>query len=299
MLRGNHGQDVFFDEADRSRFYLLLQEGIERFKYRIHAVCLMSNHVHLALQVHKTPLSRIMQNLSFRYTQYYNRRREKAGHLFQGRYKALLIDADSYLVELVRYIHLNPIRAGMVERPDAYPWSSHRAYLGLENFPWLTTNWIYSQFAQHSDESRKGYEQFVADGLHDGYRPEFHRGSFEGRALGEDRFIEEALARAEEPINGHPSIESIVAAVCSVYQISKSEISSRTRARKISEARALTALLVREAEGVTLVELGKCLNRDLSSLSQAARRVEQRLRKSSCLQGRIKTAKNNIPICQA
>jgi putative transposase len=299
MLRGNHGQDVFFDETDRSRFYLLLQEGTERFKHRIHAFCLMTNHVHLAVQVRETPLSRIMQNLGFRYTQYFNRRRKKTGHLFQGRYKALLIDADDYLLELVRYIHLNPVRAGLVEQPEAYPWSAHRAYLGLENIPWLTMDWIYGQFAQHASESRRRYEKFVADGLHEGYRTEFHRGSFEGRALGDDTFIEKALTRAEETINRHPSIESIIAAVCSAYRISEAEITSRSRVRKVSEARGVAALLVREAEGLLLVELGKRLNQDLSSLSQAARRVEKRLREDSCLQGRLEAVKSNFPICQA
>ncbi|MDH5561852.1 MAG: transposase, partial [Deltaproteobacteria bacterium] len=111
ILRGNGGQDIFFSKADRSRFYLLLQDGAERFSHRIHAFCLMTNHVHLAIQVGEVPLSRIMQNISFRYTGYLNRRKQRTGHVFQGRYKALLIDADSYLVELVRYIHCNPVRA--------------------------------------------------------------------------------------------------------------------------------------------------------------------------------------------
>jgi len=299
MLRGNHGQDVFSDDADRSRFYLLLQEGTERFKHRIHSFCLMTNHVHLAVQVRETPLSRIMQNLGFRYTQYVNRRQQKSGHLFQGRFKALLIDADGYLLELVRYIHLNPVRAGMVEKPEAFPWSAHRAYLGLERLPWLTTDWIYGQFAQHLGESRRRYKKFMAEGLHEGHRPEFHRGSFQGRALGDDNFIEEALTRADETINRDPSIESIIAAVCSAYGITEAEITSRSRVRKVSEARGLAALLVREAEGLLLVDLGKYVNLDLSSLSQAARRVEQRLREDSSLQGRLEAVMNNIPICQA
>ena len=130
ILRGNGGQDIFIDKKDRTRFYFLLQEGVERYRHRIHAYCLMTNHVHLAIQVGDVPLSRIIQNLSFRYTRYLNRRKNQVGHLFQGRYKALLIDADSYLLELVRYIHNNPVRAGMVKTAEEYPWSSHHAYLG-------------------------------------------------------------------------------------------------------------------------------------------------------------------------
>jgi len=291
--------DTFFSDADYREYLYLMAEWCNRRKVQIWGYCLMTNHVHLAIQVHEKPLSRIMQNLGFRYTQYFNRRRKKIGHLFQGRYKALLIDADAYLLELVRYIHLNPVRAGMVEQPDDYAWSAHRAYLGRERLPWLTTDWIYGQFARHAGESCRSYERFVGDGMQEGYRPEFHRGSFEGRALGDDNFLEEALARAGESINRKPSIESIIASVCSVYRISKAEIASRSRVRKVSEARGIAALLVREAEGLLLVELGRCLNQDLSSLSQAARRVERRLREDACLQGRLEAAKNNIPVCQA
>lgn len=294
ILRGNDGQDVFFDEADHSRFYFLLQAGTQRFGHRIHAFCLMTNHLHLAVQIQEAPLARIMQNLGFRYTQYLNRKRKKTGHLFQGRYKALLIDADSYLLELVRYIHLNPVRAGMVTQPDDYLWSSHRAYLGLERIPWLTTDWILGQFGHNAGDAIGRYSSFAADGLREGYRAEFHGGSFEGRVLGDDRFIEVALAQAEEPVNPQPSIESVIDAVCSAYGLTIAEVSGRSRVRQISEARAVAALLVRETAGLALVELGKHLNHDLSSLSQAARRLELRIEDGSSLAERLEEIKREI-----
>jgi putative transposase len=120
ILRGNAGQAVFFDDADRYRFFLYLQYSVERFGCRIHSYCLMTNHIHLVLQTDEIPLSRIMQNISLRYTKWINYTQKRMGHLFQGRYKALLLDADRYLMELVRYIHLNPVRAGMVVVPDEY-----------------------------------------------------------------------------------------------------------------------------------------------------------------------------------
>ena len=110
ILRGNGGQDIFYSQEDRYRLYLLLQEGIERFGHRIHAFCLMTNHLHIVVQVGDIALSKIFQNVSFRYTRYINKKQNRIGHLFQGRYKALLIDADTYLLELVRYIHNNPLR---------------------------------------------------------------------------------------------------------------------------------------------------------------------------------------------
>lgn len=259
----------------------------------------MTNHLHLAIQVGEVPLSRIMQNLGFRYTQYHNRKRKKIGHLFQGRYKALLIDADSYLLELVRYIHLNPIRVGMVEAPEAYLWSGQRAYLGIEILPWLTTDWVYSQFATNTTLAIERYGRFISDGLNGGYRAEFHGGSFEGRALGNDSFIEEALARAGDLTSRQVSIDSLIAEVCAVYDLTTAELASRSRVRKISEARAMAALLVRETEGVALTKLGACLNQDLSSLSQAARRLELRAKADADLKMKLETVRMKIPICQA
>jgi len=138
IWRGNEQRQVFFDEDDCYRFYALLEEGVSRFGYRVHGFCLMPNHVHLALQAGKDSLSRSMQNLAFRYTQATNRKLGRSGHLFQGRYKALLVDRDAYLLELVRYIHLNPVRARLVADLADYPWSGHQAYLGKVALPWLT-----------------------------------------------------------------------------------------------------------------------------------------------------------------
>jgi putative transposase len=121
----------------------------------------MTNHIHLVLQTDEIPLSRIMQNISLRYTKWINYTQKRMGHLFQGRYKALLLDADRYLMELVRYIHLNPVRAGMVVVPDEYKWSGHAAYLGRENLPWLTTEWVLSLFSCKSNEACARYAQFA------------------------------------------------------------------------------------------------------------------------------------------
>lgn len=265
ILRGNGGQNVFFSQADRSRFYQLLGEGVERFHHRIHAFCLMTNHIHLAIQVGDIPLSRIIQNLSFRYTRSLNHRKKRIGHLFQGRYKAILLNADSHLLELVRYIHLNPIRAGIEKDPLAYRWSSHRGYLGKELLEWLATDWVLAQFASRTNTARKKYATFIADGLGEKRRQEFHNGNIEGRILGDDRFAEQALQQAEEKYGRKISESDIVAAVCKEYGFHQDELADKKRTRRESEARAMAALLVLEHDELTLVNLGAIFNRDISA----------------------------------
>src|SRR3972149_5001982 len=204
-LRGNSGQTIFFDDRDRTRFCFLVQEGIERVAHRIHAFCLMTNHVHLAIQIGDIPLSRILQNLSFRYTRWVNWRRKRSGHLFQGRYKAVLVDADAHLHELTRYIHLNPVRAGVVKEPEDYAWSGHRAYLGLETIPWLTTDWVLSQYSRRLSLARRAYRRFVHEGKGGGYQEEYHRGSgTDSRILGDDDFIDRVLG--EKPMRPRPKV---------------------------------------------------------------------------------------------
>lgn len=287
MLRGNGGQEIFFDSADRSRFLLILQQGLEKFHHRIHAYCLMSNHVHLALQVTDTPLSKIMQNLGFRYTQHINRKQKRTGHLFQGRFKALLIDGDCYLLELVRYIHLNPVRAGMVNNPEDYPWSSHGCYLGRSNTPWLTTDWVLGQLDDDMARAQLQYGRFVQHGRSEGHRKEFHRGSFEGRVLGDDRFIEQAFMRAEQSFSRPMSMSTILDAVCDCYGVGIEDLSAPGRHQPLAEARAVAAWLVKISDDLQLRELGEILHRDLSGLSQAARRIEQRAMDEAGLRGRL------------
>lgn len=302
ILRGNSCQDVFFDAGDRTRFFLLLQESVERFGYRIHSFCLMTTHIHLAIQVGDIPLSRIMQNIGFRYTQFINRKYKRTGHLFQGRYKALLIDADSYLLELIRYIHLNPVRDGMVRFPDEYPWSSHPCYSGDSTRPpWLTMDWAMAQFARTTETATRRYRAFIEDGLGEGHRKEFHRGSFEGRALGDDAFIDQALHHAEEVRGVAINLDQVIESVCSVYQLTAAELCNAGKAQPAAEARALAALLVRNCPALSLVSLSEFLKRDLSGLSQAVRRIERRIGMDGVLNRKLEKVSGNLRIsdCQA
>ena len=128
--RGDRREDIFDDDADRRRWLEIINAVCERFNWRIHAYCLMDNHYHLVVETIDGNLSKGMRQLNGVYTQYYNRRHDYSGHLFQGRYKAIHVDKDTYLLELTRYVVLNPIRARMVTEVGAWPWSSYSAMVG-------------------------------------------------------------------------------------------------------------------------------------------------------------------------
>jgi len=280
MLRGNGGQKIFYDDRDYSRFYLLLQEGAARFSYRVHAFCCMGNHVHLAIQVGHVPLAKIVQNLSFRYTRWINRRKRRIGHLFQGRYKAVLVDRDSYLLELTRYIHLNPVRAGLVKRPGQYRWSGHRAYLGNSELPWLTTDWVLSQFAKGVSAARRRYEAFVSEGAQEGHREEFHRGNGDGAILGDDRFVETVLHSKPDSISRGMSLNRLVARVGEEYNIDEDRLAGVSRNRRAAEARAAVGYLSMHTRCATLTEVAKRFGRDVTTLSKGVQRMAERIRTS-------------------
>jgi len=296
ILRGNTGQALFFRGNDRHRFYQLLGEAQEKYGHRIHAFCLMRNHIHLALQVREVSLSRIMQNLSQRYTIWMNRRQRRTGHLFQGRYKAILIDADAYLLELVRYVHLNPVRAGIVKCPEDYAWSSHRAYVGQEKIPWLTTDWVLAQFSEERKLARRRYQEFILEGVGEGYRQEFHRGTEEGRLLGDDRFIEEVLKVTRQEIAHKVTLEEIMSTVCNSYELEVQEVVEVGKGRGSSEARAMICWLVRQERGLSLTDLSRRLNRDISALSIAASRLVEKAKKDSLLAAKMAQLKANLRI---
>jgi REP element-mobilizing transposase RayT len=294
MLRGNAGQTIFADEADRTRFLLLLQEGIERFSSRIHAFCLMTNHIHLVVQVGAIPLSRFMQNVSFRYTRYFNAKKGVTGHLFQGRFKAILIDADNYLVELVRYLHLNPVRSGMVNLPEQYPWSSHLTYCGKERSPWLTTQWVLTQFSDQVDESIRRFETFVADGLGEEYRKEFHQGTQDGQLLGDDRFAEDLMRKVRGEYQRPVSLDEIIEYVSKLYALDPNELALPGKQRIRSEARAVIGMLVQELEHLSLTELARRTQRELSSVSYGTNRLVSRAKSDKDLAARLKEIKEGL-----
>ena len=164
--RGNAGNRIFRSDKDREYFLNLLGFIIDRFDWLCHAWCLMDNHYHLVLETPEGNLSRGMRQLNGIYTQKYNWKYTKTGHIFQGRYKAILVDKESYLLELCRYVVLNPVRANIVKSPQGWKWSSFRATAGRAKPPqWLTADWILAQFSRSRGRAQRLYRRFVMEGI--------------------------------------------------------------------------------------------------------------------------------------
>jgi len=252
----------------------------------------MGNHVHLVIQVGEISLSRIMQNLSFRHTIWINARKKRVGHLFQGRFKALLVDEDSYLLELIRYIHMNPVRAGMVVHPNAYAWSSHAAYLGEEALPWLESQFVLAQFSKRIDSARERYADFMDQGIHEAYRSGFHCGASDSRVVGDDDFVQRIVA--EDAVDVQCALSDCIDVVCRCYKLETSVLSERSRMRRPAEARAVVAWVMQRYGAESLSAVAKCFCRDVSTMSTAVRGLEEKMKKSDDLRKRIKQIERKI-----
>ena len=185
--RGDRREDIFDDDEDRRMFLSTLEQVITQFNWLCHAWCLMDNHYHLMIQTPDGNLSKGMRQLNGVYTQASNRRHQRVGHLFQGRFKAIMVDSGAYLLELTRYVVLNPVRAGMVKKPGDWVWSSYRASVGLEPAaPWLEVDGLLAQFGKRRSLAQQRYAQFVAEGVN-GTSPWLN---LKGQVfLGDDQFV--------------------------------------------------------------------------------------------------------------
>lgn len=163
ILRGNHQQAVFDRETDYYTFEDILERALRHYDARVHAYCWMTNHVHLAAQVGDVPLGRVMQAVATSYARRKQQRVPTTGHLFERRYRATLVDNDAYWLTLVRYIHRNPVEAGMVADPEDYRWSSHRSYLGRPSPAWLTIAPTLAMFGDSAADAVAMYRRFVAE----------------------------------------------------------------------------------------------------------------------------------------
>ena len=270
MLRGNNGQNIFYTDLDRQVFYRLLEEGIQKYNHRIHAFCLMSNHVHLLLEIGEVPLSKVMQNVCFRYARWVNSCQESVGHLFQGRFKSKLVDTDQYLLKLLHYIHSNPLEAGLVTNPRYYCWSSHLAYLQMEGIQWLTTEYVLSLFDNTFGPAVRKYSNFI-------FKENLKFSDNKKRIINNHSILSilSTLSACAVRMDNFISKEDVIKQVCSQYGVTEEILQGSSRLHQYSRIRALIACLVQKTNGGTLTSVAKYFNRDVSGIIRTLHRLEQ------------------------
>jgi REP element-mobilizing transposase RayT len=275
IARGNERRPLFRDDADREKYLDLLAEACGKHDARVLAYCLMPNHVHLAMQTGAVPVSRVVHDVHSRYALYFNRRHDRSGHLFQGRFQGLLVDRDAYLLEVVRYIHRNPVKARLAARPEDFAWSSHGAYLGSAP-PWLAVGEALSQLAGSRPRARRLFQEFVAGTAPGRYDPDDAR---LGAVVGGDDFVRAALSKAVQSdlVRRTLTVEAIVQLVAEREGVALAELSGPGRLRSLSRVRSLCALLGRDAGEISLARTARFFRRDPSTISRDVTRFERRL----------------------
>ena len=280
ILQGNGDRQVVVDDIDSTRLLLLLQEGVEKFGHKIHAYCLLSHGLRLVVEVDKEPLSAIMQQLGFRYTSWFNARHGQRGHLFQGRYRAILIDSEKYLLALVRSLHLAPVARGTDGDPMRYPWSSHRAYCGREQVPWLSRDVVLAHIGESGIRTLMKFHSYVNEGVMLKDVTNFFTGSRDDpRILGDKDFVRLVMKLSRQKYQPQIGAERVVREVLERFKLSEDELAAPGKRRDCAQARAYLAWLYQYTGCDTLTNLSLRLGRDISSLSSAVRRLQIKAKK--------------------
>ena len=237
-LRGNHRQPIFFADEDRDLLNCVVARVTARLGVRVHAYCWMTNHFHVLAQVSEAPLGSVILRIASSYARTVQERLATTGHLFERRYHAVLIDANSYLLALVRYIHLNPVRAGLVSDPAAYRWSSHRVYLGERACDWVTTGFALSLLATQSAAALARYREFMGSPAPCRWGTgELAPHCKHPQILGGDEFVARMTARTWRP-RLRKSLDELISDCGERFGVAPELLASPGRARQLAAARA-------------------------------------------------------------
>lgn len=277
--RGNERKAIFTKDRDREKFLEYLQKAKEKYKFYLYAYVLMTNHYHLLLETKLPNISRIMQYINTSYTTYYNVKYKRSGHLFQGRYKSIVVDKESYFLELSRYIHLNPVRAKMVSRPQEYAWSSYQGYISKSGDGRIDKERVN----ELTEMNGSACARFTEEGITDKIEP--FKNLYAGFILGKTSFIKEKLNELKDQVEGEISFkdelraeangEAIIKAVEDKYGKSLEEIKESKR-RPMREKQVLVYLL-RRMTGLTNAEIGEMLGLKFSAVSKAGIKLEDEM----------------------
>ncbi len=297
MNRGAGQKNIFKTNQQREYFLSLLSDTSERFNAQWHAYCLMDNHYHLMVRTPEGNLQRIMRHVNGVYTQYFNRTEKQDGALFRGRYKSILVDAETYWLNLSRYIHCNPLEANMVDSLSEYPWSSYPVYIGeADAFSWLHTHYILSAIGEK--KSVEKYKVFV-EGSENNPLNAFYEKAYINPVLGDVKYKKRVLSGLSESIDlpdinrvkPRPDLDDIVKAVTDYYRVEESVIwQSRRGYRVISHARLMTMYLCQRVAGMKLKMIAEIFGlSSYASASSSIRLIRGRIEKENELESDLKS----------
>jgi REP-associated tyrosine transposase len=265
ITRGNQRQKVFKDKDDFLKYLEILSNYKTRYKYFLYAYTLLNNHIHLLAETQEIPLSKILQGINQSYTTYFNRKYKTVGHLFQGRYKAILCDKDEYLLSLVKYIHLNSVRAKIVKSPDEYQWSSHRSYIKkADGGDIIDTDQVLRMFSEDKQRARKLYNAFMSDGLI--VRKEDIYNTIGQRILGSEEFLVRVMERYDGELKKEKrereyTLYEIAKGVEKIYGVRLKQIREKSKSEMITLGRRLLSLVATEY-GYKGKEIGLYIRKD-------------------------------------
>lgn len=250
ITRGNQRQRIFKDKEDFQKYLDILLRYKELHKYYLYAYVLMNNHLHLLIETKEVPLSKILQGINQSYTAYFNRRYKTVGHLFQGRYKAILCDKDRYLLSLIKYIHLNPVRAKIAQGPEDYLWSSHHAYSRKPNKKGIVDeDQVLRMFSEDKGKARRLYREFMGAGIV--IKKEDIYSTMDKRILGDEQFADAIKGKCEAEIelgkrHRQYSLSQLAAAIEDVHGVTLQEMRGKGKDRQITLGRKLLSLVAHE-----------------------------------------------------
>jgi REP element-mobilizing transposase RayT len=294
IVRGIEKCPIFLDDQDRANFLSRLRVLLSETETDCYAWALLDNHFHLLLQPKQRTLAEIMRRLLTGYAVVFNLRHHRAGHLFQNRYKSIVCDKDPYFLELVRYIHLNPVRAGIVgdlETLAAYPWCGHCELLGRASMPMIQVDEVLPIFARQRKAARQRYESFITDGLHEHSMSKLSNGGrrssraldpsiaedamFDDRILGGGHFVEQVLNTSSTVQNNHRMpLAELVQQVATCLQIAPATLSAPSKERNIVRAKAIISHIAVRKLGIKGMDVAATLGYSSTAVTQAAKRGE-------------------------
>ncbi len=272
MMRGNNRQRIFYGEKYFNRFIEIIRQSTETFDHKILAYCLMSNHIHLIVHIKDSPLSTVMQNINFRYARWANYQRKSIGHLFQARYHSINVSDEEYLINLCRYVHLNPVAAKIVDDPLGYHWSSHCCYLSCDSSTWLDINVINDIIIR---KTRLNYIDFMSKPVErKKWMPALYY-SETGDLITDDTLIKNASTLFDNPkLKKKISADCVANIICETLNIDLEKLYVPCKNHYESKVRALIGDYWIKYSGMTISEIAKCFGRSSQAMHKQISKIK-------------------------